>query len=153
MKAVHATDIPGHTSTAYPEEFRDAVAGRLKRKLGDVFGLVNFGVNLTELAPGGKSALRHWHETEDEFVYVLSGELVLVTDEGEQILTPGMCAGFAAGVPNGHQLVNRGNAPATYLEIGDRSMPEKAHYPDEDLEARAEDGRWRFFHRDGRPYD
>ncbi len=119
--AVRAADVPPRTKPSnYPEPFFSRMAGRTKRPLGDLFGLTNFGVNLTTLAPGAMSALLHRHTTQDEFVYVLEGELVLVTDEGETPLKPGDCAGFAkAGIA--HQLVNRSDAPATYLEIGDRT--------------------------------
>jgi uncharacterized cupin superfamily protein len=145
--------IPGRRATSYPEPFRAVVAGREKRALGDMAGLTNFGVNLTRLDPGAASALRHWHERQDEFVYVLEGELVLVTDEGEQILRAGMAAGFPAGAPRGHQLLNRSDRPALYLEIGDRTPGDRVHYSQDDLEATLDpEGRWRFTHKDGRPY-
>jgi uncharacterized cupin superfamily protein len=135
----------------YPEPFRQRVAARAKRKLGDALGLRNFGVNLTTLAPGAQSALRHWHATQDEFVYVVSGELVLVTDAGEQVLTAGMAAGFPAGRADGHHLLNRSDREATYLEVGDRTPGDTVTYPDDDIEARMSDGRWTFTHRDGSP--
>lgn len=135
-------------STGYPVHCRARVAGRTKSKLGDLFGLKKFGVNITHLQPGAESALRHWHTRQDEFVYVLEGELVLITDAGEQVLRPGMCVGFPAGRPDGHHLVNRGPAVASYLEVGDRSAGDEAHYPDEDMVHR--DGR--FYHRDGTPW-
>ena len=121
--------------------------------LGTIFGLDQFGVNLTELAPGAQSALRHWHRAEDEFVYVLSGEVVLVTDAGGERLGLGDCIGFKAGAPDGHHLVNRSGEPATYLEIGSRRVSEdRVTYPDDDLEARPdESGRRRFFRKDGTP--
>lgn len=135
-------------ATGYPVPYRARVAGRAKVKLGDSFGLKNFGVNVTRLEPGAESALRHWHTLQDEFIYVLEGTLVLVTDAGERELRPGMCAGFPAGRADGHHLVNRGTATAVYLEVGDRTAGDEAHYPDEDLQHR--DGR--FFHRDGTPW-
>ncbi|CAO3375109.1 cupin domain-containing protein [Azospirillum argentinense] len=137
-------------ATDYPEPFRAAVAGRLRKRLGNPLGITNFGVNLTRLEPGAASALRHWHTRQDEFVYVLEGELTLVTDAGETILRPGMCAGFPAGRPDGHQLVNRSDEPATYLEVGDRSAGDEAHYPDEDL--RYDGVTDLFTHRDGSPW-
>jgi uncharacterized cupin superfamily protein len=150
-----ALDPMGVTPAAgsnYPDAFKPRVAGRAKRKLGDVLGLKNFGVNLTTIKPGAASALRHWHLTQDEFVYILEGELVLVTDAGEQLLTAGMAAGFPAGRADGHHLVNRSDRGAVYLEVGDRSTGDAANYPDDDLEARAVAGGWRFTHKDGTPY-
>ena len=135
-------------ATGYPAPYRGRVAGRTKARLGDPLGLKTFGVNLTRLEPGAESALRHWHTLQDEFVYVLEGTLVLVTDAGERELRPGMCAGFPAGRADGHHLVNRGTTTALYLEVGDRTAGDEAHYPDEDLVHR--DGR--FFHRDGTPW-
>ncbi|HYD69223.1 cupin domain-containing protein [Azospirillum sp.] len=134
--------------TGYPEPFRACVAGRSKVKLGDQFGLTNFGVNITRLEPGASSALRHWHTRQDEFVYMLEGELVLITDAGEHVLKPGMCAGFPAGVANGHHLVNRTDRTAVYLEVGDRTKGDDAFYSDEDMQFR--DGK--FLHRDGTPW-
>jgi uncharacterized cupin superfamily protein len=151
--AIDPHAVPARRTTSYPEPFRNVVAGREKRALGDVAGLKNFGVNLTRLEPGAASALRHWHERQDEFIYVLEGELVLVTDLGEEALGPGMAAGFPAGRACGHQLVNRTDKPALYLEIGDRTPGERAHYPADDLSAVMDpEGRLRFTHKDGRPY-
>src|SRR3954453_5942202 len=107
--------------TNYPEPFASRMAGRLKRPLGDVFGLANFGVNLTRMAPGAVSALRHSHSLQDEFIYILEGQAVLITDSGEAALAPGMCAGFKAGSGDAHQLVNRSDTDVVYLEVGDRS--------------------------------
>jgi uncharacterized cupin superfamily protein len=104
------------------------------------------------LKPGAASALRHWHEAEDEFVYVLEGELVLIEDDGEHVLKPGDCAGFKAGVPNGHQLVNKSQRDAVYLEIGTRAAAERAHYPDCDLVLERDARGMRFLHRSGEPY-
>ena len=129
------------------------MAGREKRPLGDLFGLTNFGVNLTRLAPGAVSALRHAHSRQDEFIYVLEGHPTLITDAGEERLEPGMCAGFKAGSGNAHHLVNRTHAEVLYLEVGDRSPGDSASYPDDDIQAQfAPDGRWRFAHKDGTPY-
>jgi uncharacterized cupin superfamily protein len=136
----------------YPEPFRGRVAKRAKRRLGDALGLKNFGVNLTTLPPGAQSALRHWHALQDEFVYVVSGELVLITDAGEQILKAGMAAGFPAGRPDAHYLVNRSPTDATYLEVGDRTSGDAVTYPEDDIEARLKDGRWSFTRKDGTPY-
>jgi uncharacterized cupin superfamily protein len=120
-------------ATDYPQPFRSQVAGRHRVVLGDPLGLSNFGVNLTTLAPGASSALRHWHSRQDEFVYVVEGELTLVTDAGETLLTPGMCAGFPQGVADGHRLINRSDRPASYLEVGDRSGGDAIDYSDEDM--------------------
>jgi len=128
------------------------MAGRTKRPLGDLFGLTNFGVNLTRLAPGAQSALRHAHSKQDEFVYVLSGSPTLVTDEGRTLLEPGMCAGFKAGTGNGHHLINETAEDVLYLEVGDRTPGDEGSYPDDDLKAQMVDGKWRFVHRNGSPY-
>src|SRR5262245_45966681 len=119
--ALDPATVTEQSGTGYPEPYRGVVAGRGKRRLGDAVGLTTFGVNLTRLAPGAASAQRNWHTKQDEFVYVLEGELVLISDAGEQVLKPGMAAGFPAGRPDGHNLVNRGTREALYLEIGDRT--------------------------------
>ena len=152
--AIDAVSVPPRTlKTVYPEPFASRVAGREKRKLGDFFGLKNFGVNLTRLAPGAVSALRHAHSRQDEFIYILQGSPTLVTDEGQTQLQPGMCAGFPAGTENGHHLRNETQELVVYLEVGDRSPGDQAIYPDDDLVASLEDGKWRFFHKDGRAYE
>lgn len=138
--------------SVYPEPFASRMAGRKKRQLGDVFQLTNFGVNLTTLAPGAVSALRHAHTRQDEFIYVLQGNPTLHTDEGRQRLSPGMCAGFKAGTGNGHRLMNETAEEVVYLEIGDRSQGDEAAYPDDDLMAMLVEGQWKFAHRDGTPY-
>lgn len=138
--------------TNYPEPFASMMAGRKKRLLGDLFGLSNFGVNLTQLLPGAASALRHAHSKQDEFIYILYGHPVLLTDAGETQLSPGMCAGFKAGTGNAHQLVNRTSEEVHYLEIGDRSAGDSAHYPDDDIKALLVEGKWQFEHKDGSPY-
>ena len=150
--AIRAMDVPARTGTIYPPPYAAAVAGRAKRALGDQFGLRQFGVNLTVLQPGSASSERHWHEAEDEFVYVLDGEVTLIDETGEQLLTPGMCAGFRAGIANAHKLVNRGSAPATFLEVGTRSEGDRAHYAEADMAAVKEDGRFRITRKDGTPY-
>lgn len=135
----------------YPEPFFSHMNGRTKRPLGDLFGLKNFGVNLTTLAPGAESALLHRHSKQDEFVYIVAGTPTLVTDEGEMQLSPGMCAGFPAQ-GRAHQLVNRSSEPATYLEIGDRTPGDEGFYPVDDLRAVLKAGVWHFEHKDGTPY-
>ncbi|MBX3663302.1 MAG: cupin domain-containing protein [Burkholderiales bacterium] len=152
--AIFAAEAPPKAKqSSYPAPFAERVAGRLKRPLGDLFGLKNFGVNLTRLAPGAVSALRHAHSTQDEFIYILEGSPVLVTDSGETPLEPGMCAGFRAGSGDAHQLVNRGAGEVLYLEIGDRSVGDRVVYPDDDLQAALDaSGQWVFMHKDGRRY-
>lgn len=151
--AIEATSLPSISATNYPEPYRQMVAGRSRRKLGDAFGLRNFGVNLARLEPGAWSSMRHWHTTQDEFVYMLEGEAVLVTDAGEQVLRAGMVIGFPAGRPDGHCLVNRSDKPAVYLEIGDRLPGDGADYPDIDMKARqVEAGKWVYTRKDGTPY-
>ncbi len=151
--AVRAAEAPPRArSSGYPPELAAKVAGREKRPLGDLFGLSNFGVNLTRLAPGSASALRHAHAKQDEFVFVLEGEPVLVTDAGETPLSPGMCAGFRAGTGDAHHLVNRGPGDAVFLEVGDRAPGESVAYPDDDLRYEAgPDGRARYSRKDGTP--
>jgi len=139
MPKIDIENAPLRTGTIYPAPFAGVATGRSRRKLGDAAGLTQYGVNLTTLLPGAMSALRHWHEREDEFVFIVSGEATLVENEGETILRPGDAAGFKAGVENGHHLVNRSGAPVVYLEVGARSDVERAHYPDDDL-AYAKDG-------------
>ena len=151
--ALQAAEVPSRAvRTVYPQPFARLFEGRDKKALGNVFGLANFGVNLTRLAPGAISALRHAHSRQDEFVYILEGHPTLQTDEGATPLAPGMCAGFKAGTGNAHRLVNRSNADVLYLEIGDRSAGDEASYPDDDLVARETVGTWAFFHKDERPY-
>lgn len=151
--AVDAAEIAPRTRQSnYPEPFASRMTGRTKRALGDVFGLSSFGVNLTRLAPGAMSALRHAHTVQDEFVYILEGTPTLVTDAGETLLQPGWCAGFKGGSGDGHQLVNRSSADVLYLEAGDRLPGDAANYPDDDLQAVMRGGTWRFLHKDGSPY-
>lgn len=151
--AIVAAEAPPRVRPSiYPEPFASRMAGRVKHPLGDLFGLTNFGVNLTRLAPGAVSALRHAHTRQDEFILVLEGNPTLVTDAGETRLAPGMCAGFKAGTGDAHQLRNDGEDEAVYLEVGDRTPGDSASYPDEDLQAVMGEGGWRFLHKDGRPY-
>ncbi|WP_297476482.1 cupin domain-containing protein [Ferrovum sp.] len=152
--AVVALEAPPRARPSiYPEPFASRMTGREKRVLGDLFGLSNFGVNLTNLVPGACSSLRHAHTKQDEFVYILSGHPVLITDAGETLLAPGMCAGFKAGTGNAHQLVNRSDADVLYLEVGDRSASDSANYPDDDLQAiLGKGGKWQFLHKDGTAY-
>ncbi len=142
--------IPVVHGSDYPPPFGQAVGQRLRQRLGDAGGLTAFGVNRLCLPPGCWSAQRHWHSVEDEFVYMIEGELVLVTDEGEQALRAGDCAAFPAGSPNGHHLVNRSGAMAVCLEVGSRSDVDRVVYPDIDLVFDAGNGC--YVHKDGAPY-
>ncbi len=139
--------------SSYPPEFASVCEKREKRRLGDVFGLTNFGVNIVRLAPGAASAHRHWHSAQDEFVYILEGEATLVTDAGETVMGPGTMMGFPANKPDGHQLVNASAREVLYLEIGDRSGGDEVDYPDIDLLMRFIDGERCFVHKNGTPYD
>jgi uncharacterized cupin superfamily protein len=144
--------VPPRLGSTYPAPFGENLAGRAKRALGDALGISQFGVNLVTLAPGSWSSQRHWHAKEDEFVYILEGEVTLVTDAGEEVLGPGMAAGFPAAKPDGHHLVNRSERPALYLEVGTRAEDEEAQYSDIDMMARKEGGRLVFRHKNGEPY-
>jgi uncharacterized cupin superfamily protein len=146
------TDLPEQSGSGYPEPYKSRVAGRHKRRLGDHAGLKNYGVNLTRLDPGAESSMRHWHTKQDEFIYVIEGEVTLVTDAGRQKLAAGMAAGFPAGKADGHQLVNETTKPVRYLEIGDRTPGDGATYSEADLAAKLVDGKWVFTHKDGSPY-
>ena len=151
--ALLAADAPLRAKPSnYPEPFASRMAGRAKRPLGDLFGLTNFGVNLTRLVPGGSSALRHAHSKQDEFVYVLEGRPTLQTDAGKMALTPGMCAGFRAGTGDGHRLINETSDDVVYLEVGDRAPGDAVSYPDDDLRADLVEGKWRYARKDGTPY-
>jgi uncharacterized cupin superfamily protein len=149
---INHAEVAATSGSGYPEPYRSRVLPRERRALGDAAGLTKFGVNYTTLGPGAASSMRHWHTHEDELVFVLAGELVLVTDAGERPLRAGQCAGFPAGHADGHQLVNRGTTPAVYLEIGNRDADDTAHYPDVDLRWNAPDARDRYTHKDGTPY-
>lgn len=151
--AIVAADTAPRTKPSnYPEPFASRMVGREKRPLGDVFALTNFGVNLTRLAPNAVSALRHAHSKQDEFIYILEGSPMLITDAGETQLFPGMCAGFKAGTGNGHQLLNHTTEDVVYLEIGDRTADDSAIYPDDDIQALFLNGSWQFSHKDGTSY-
>jgi uncharacterized cupin superfamily protein len=149
---VNPKNIPQRTTSNYPEQFRSRVTGRIKQALGNAVGIKNFGVNLVQLSQGSCSSLRHWHSKQDEFIYVIEGEITLITNAGEQILTPGMMAGFPAGEPDGHHLVNKSNQVAVYLEVGDRTPNDEVNYPDDDLVASANENSWTFLHKDGSKY-
>jgi uncharacterized cupin superfamily protein len=152
--AVAAIEAPLRRKRSnYPEPFYSRMAGREKRPLSDLFGLTNFGVNLTRITPGGLSALRHAHSKQDELVYILSGHPTLVTDAGDTELHPGMCAGFRAGTGDAHHLVNRTNEEVLYLEVGDRTAADAVVYPDDDLQAEfGEDGNWHYSRKNGAAY-
>ena len=153
MPRIDIANVFVRKGSGYPAPYSEPVAERLKQGVGDAGGLSDFGVNLTRLPPGGLSALRHTHTREDEFIYILEGEPVLVTNKGETQLRPGMCAGFKAGDGNAHHLLNRTMYDVVYLEIGDRNPGDTVIYPDDDLgRALAPDGSRRFVHRDGTPY-
>jgi uncharacterized cupin superfamily protein len=152
MPKIDVSALPWRSRTGYPEPLRDVVNGRERKAIGDAGGLVQFGVNFTRLKPGAATALRHWHEREDEFVYVLEGELVLVEDDGETVLGPGDAAAFKAGVPNGHHLVNRSGSDALLLEIGTRGTQERCHYPDVDLAFVSDESGKHYLRKSGEPY-
>ena len=148
LPALYPASLAPRTGSGYPEPYRSRVLPREKRALGDALGLTRIGVNLTTLMPGRESSMRHWHTHEDELIYVLEGEVTLLTDAGEQTLGPGHCAGFAAGSRDGHQFVNRSDRPAVYLEISNRDPGDEAHYPDVDLSYSG----GAFTRRDGTPF-
>ena len=152
MPKIDIGRVPVESRSNYPEPFRALVAGRSRRRLGNAAGLDQFGVNLTTLKPGAASSLRHWHANEDEFVYVLEGEVVLIEDDGETLLAPGDAAGFKANTRNGHHLLNKSNRDAVYLEIGTRAKYERTEYPDIDLLVIRDEKGTRFAHKDGTPY-
>lgn len=151
MKKIDIAAARTVTGSGYPAPYDEPCRQRKRVRLGDVAGLTQFGINLLRLPPGAWSSQRHWHSAEDEFVYILEGEVVLVSDAGEEVLRAGDCAGFKAGEPDGHQLQNRSNAQVVLLEIGSRNPESDAvDYPDIDLEIRA--GTRSFLHKDGTPY-
>jgi uncharacterized cupin superfamily protein len=149
-KARNVESIPVHPKKSmYPEPFLSRMGDRTKRRLGEAFGLTQYGVNLTTVGPGAQSALRHWHTLEEELIYVLDGEVVLITEDGEQTLRAGDVVGFKPGDKDAHHMINRSSAPARYLEIGSRIDADTAYYPDDDLEW---GDNWAPLHKDGRPY-
>ena len=147
--ALDPLTLEPRTGSGYPEPYRSRCLPREKRQLGTALGLTKIGINQTILPPGKESSMRHWHTHEEEFVYVLSGEVVLITDAGEQTLTPGTCAGFPLGTRDGHQLVNRGTVPAVYLEVSNRDPADGAFYPDVDLQFHGADAEVKFTRKDG----
>lgn len=149
MPKLELTSLPTRIGSNYPAPFDALCAGRARTTLGTAGGLTDFGINLTQLPPGSGSSQRHWHSEEDECLYVLSGELVLITDAGEQLLQAGDCAAFPKNLPDGHQLINRSSAVASYLEIGSRSKTDVCSYPDIDLHG---DANGEYAHKDGSPY-
>ena len=151
--ALVARDVPANVPRSIlPPPLNARLQGREKRKLGDRFGLSNFGVNLVCIEPGGMSSFQHAHARQDEFIYVVEGHPTLRTSEGTQRLAPGMCAGFAAGGGRAHHLLNETDAPVWYLEVGDRTPGDDVLYTEEDLKAGFSDGAWVFAHKDGTPY-
>jgi uncharacterized cupin superfamily protein len=150
MTKIDFATAPQRIGSGYPAPFHEPCAARVRKQLGDAAGLTDFGVNLLRLPPGAWSSQRHWHNLEDEFVYVLSGEVVLITDAGETILNVGDCAGFPKNAPNGHHLVNRSNADATLLEVGTRTTDDITTYPDIDMKYEPTLGG--YVHRNGAPY-
>ncbi len=150
-KKIDLTAVKTVAGSRYPAPYDVPCANRSRRSLGNAAGLTQFGVNLTRLPPGTWSSQRHWHSAEDEFIYVVQGELVLVTDAGEEVLRAGDCAGFKAGVADGHHLQNRSADDALYLEMGSRRIEgDEVVYPDIDLKVLA--GHGGYAHADGRPY-
>jgi uncharacterized cupin superfamily protein len=152
MPKVDIASVPEKSGTFYPAEFQAECKGRHKKALGDVVGLTQFGVNITRIEPGQASALRHWHEQEDEFIYVLDGELVLAENDGETVLKAGDAAGFKAGSGIAHRLINRSDRDAVYFEVGTRAKSERVHYPDVDLVMERDSYSRRYLHRNGKPY-
>jgi uncharacterized cupin superfamily protein len=147
--ALDPMSLEPRTGSGYPEPYRSRVLPREKRQLGNALGLKTIGINQTVLPPGKESSMRHWHTHEEEFIYVLSGEVVLRTDGGEQTLTAGTCAGFPLGSRDGHQLVNRSALPAVYLEISNRDPNDQAFYPDVDLHFNGDNAQVMFTRKDG----
>jgi uncharacterized cupin superfamily protein len=152
MPKIDIPSIPVDTATRYPPPFDKAVEGRARQRLGRAAGLTQFGVNLCTLKSGAASSQRHWHENEDEFVYVLSGEVVLVEDEGETVLKPGDAAGWKAGVANGHCLINRSDRDAVVIEVGTSASQERAYYSDIDMMVTRDRKDFRYTRKNGEPY-
>jgi uncharacterized cupin superfamily protein len=152
MPKLDITKLPLDARTNYPPPFNKAVEGRARKRMGSAAGLTQFGVNLCTLKPGAASSQRHWHENEDEFVYMLEGEAVLIEDGGETILRPGDAAAWQAGVANGHCIVNRSDRAAVFLEVGSRAKAERAHYSDIDMMVVRDGADFRYMHKNGEPY-
>jgi uncharacterized cupin superfamily protein len=152
MPKIDIASIKIDTRSGYPEPFRQVTIGRERKRLGNAAGLEQFGVNLSRLKPGAQSSQRHWHATEDEFVYILEGEVVLQEDGGETVLRPGDAAGWRAGVANGHCLINRSSRDVVFLEIGARAQHDRAQYPDIDLMVVRDEKGARYTHKSGEPY-
>jgi uncharacterized cupin superfamily protein len=150
MPAFNPLELPESNATGYPLPYRDVAKRRFNRRLGDHAGLTKYGVVLTRIAPGGQSSHRHAHSTQDEFIWVLEGETVLHTNDGEQVLTAGMCAGFPAGCADARRFVNRGDKDVLLLVVGDRTESDEVSYPDVDMHLKRGEG---FFHKDGRKYE
>ena len=151
--AIEASDVPFREMiTSYPQPFASRMQGRRKRQLGEFFGLQNFGVNLTHLAPGATSSLRHAHTKQDEFLYIVQGRPTLHTDEGRLQLSPGACVGFRAGTGNAHNLRSETADEVVYLEIGDRMPGDEVSYPEDDLQVVRSGGKGQYEHKDGTPY-
>ena len=149
---INPESVPEQTGSNYPQEFQHLVRGRSRKRLGNAAGLTNFGVNLVTLQPGSYSSVRHWHSKQDEFIYVVEGEITLITNDGEQTLKSGNCVGFPAGEANGHHLINKSNSIARYLEIGDRTSGDAVTYPDVDLVAKDSEAGWIFTRKNGDRY-
>lgn len=152
MPKIELNTLGEINACGYPAPFNEIAKGRFRKRLGDAGGLSQFGVNLTRLEPGSASAQRHWHESEDEFVFIVSGQVVLIEDEGETLLKAGDAAAFKAGVQNGHHLVNQSDRDVLYLEVGTRALQERGDYPDIDMRFESRNGVVRFLHKDGTPY-
>lgn len=153
MPKINLDEVPVGSRQGYPEAFRNVTAGYEQQRVGDAAGLTRMGINRVVLPPRSNTSLMHWHEVDDEFVIVMSGEVVLCEESGETVLGAGDCAGFKAGVANGHCIQNRGDSPAVLFEIGSRDLEETAHYPGIDLVYDRRDGQRRFLHLDGTPYE
>jgi len=151
MPKIEIAKIPAQQIASYPKEFASVISGREKQRIGDAAGLTLFGVNITRIKAGSASALRHWHEQEDEFIYMLEGELILQEDDGETVLKRGDAAGFKSGNGPGHCLVNRSGNDAVYLEVGTRADSERVHYPDVDFMMERDGNGRRYFRKSGEP--
>ena len=149
---VFAESLTPQSGTTYPEPFKSRMGDASWRSMGDAFGLTQFGINLETLQPGAQSALRHWHTLQDELVYMVAGELTLITDDGEIPMTPGMCVGFKAGEKNAHHLVNRSDSEAQFIVIGSRAEGDAAFYPDDDFAWFTTAEGYQPVHKDGSPY-